>query len=106
MNKYASKLFWVMLFAPLVYAADTDPATVIQNKICSLVSPALQVAAAVALLSLVWVGTEFFSSGNNVMQRQAAKQNLMYILMGLFIIVVAPYIVALFTGSQACTIVP
>jgi type IV secretory pathway VirB2 component (pilin) len=93
------------MLVPFAFAADTDPAAVIQSKICSLVSPALQVAAAVAVLSLIWVGIEFFSSGNNVVQRQGAKQNLMYILIGLFIIVIAPYLVALFTGSQACSIV-
>ncbi len=104
MSKVVPKLFWVLLLAPLAFAED--PAAVIQSKICTLVSPALQVAAAVALLSLIWAGIEFFSSGNNVMQRQGAKQNLMYILMGLFIIVVAPYLVALFTGSQACPLIP
>ena len=73
--------------------------------LCGLVTPAVQAAAAIAVLALVWVGVEFFASGNNVVKRQSVKDNLVYVVVGLLLIVLAPYIVALFTNTASCPIV-
>ncbi len=107
-NKRLTGLMLVVFVAPLVVAASSlspTPSEAIQGVLCGLVTPAVQAAAAIAVLALVWVGVEFFASGNNVVKRQSVKDNLVYVVVGLLLIVLAPYIVALFTNTASCPIV-
>lgn len=56
------------------------------------------VATAVAALFLVFAGVKYMMSGNDVGARDNAKQMVAYVIIGLIVIWVTPYLVKVFTA--------
>ncbi len=54
------------------------------------------IATAIAALFLVFAGIKFMMSGNDMMQRENAKNMIGYIVVGLVVIWAAPFAVQLF----------
>lgn len=53
------------------------------------------IATAIACLMLVYAGITYMSSGNDMGQRETAKQIITYVVLGLIVIWATPYIVQL-----------
>jgi len=56
------------------------------------------IATAIAAIFMVFAGLKFMTSGNDVMQRENAKNMIGYVVMGLIVIWAAPFAVQLFAG--------
>lgn len=93
-----SVLFLFGIFAPLVHADATSDIT---GKICDVVHTVQFIAGAIALLVLVVLGIQFMAVGNNPIAREGLKEKIGLLVLGLFIIAIAPFIINLFLPNAA-----
>ena len=56
------------------------------------------IATAIALVVLLFAGIKYMMSGSNAADRDNAKNMVAYVIIGLLVIWVAPYVVQLFTS--------
>ena len=107
MNKiWIFVLLALMLFTPLVLAADFNqpPSAEDKAQFDQILSPVMKVynfvkygATVLAVILLVFAGISFITSGGNEGKREQAKMMIMYIVIGLIVIWVAPLVVQLVT---------
>jgi len=86
--------------AAFVPPSPTDTATfdLILAPVWMVYNLVKYVATAVAALFLVFAGVKYMMSGNDVGARDNAKQMVAYVIIGLIVIWVTPYLVKVFTA--------
>ncbi|MBI5177450.1 TrbC/VirB2 family protein [Candidatus Micrarchaeota archaeon] len=106
-KRFAARLFLLafLLAMPLAFAQVTpspNPATVqITNSLCQVVSLVRYVAGAIAILAFAILGIQFMTVGSNPMAREDIKTKMGYIAIGMFLILISNYIVAIFLPQAA-----
>ena len=97
----------LMLFMPIVAATDFSqpPSAQEQAQFDQILAPVMKIynfvkyaATALAVILVVFAGINFITSGGNEGKREQAKMMIMYIVIGLVVIWVAPLIVQLVTS--------
>jgi len=92
---------------PLVSALDFNETMTEEDKekFDAILEPVMKIynfvkyaATAIAVLLLVFAGVSFITSGGNQGKRENSKMMIMYVLVGLIVIWVAPLIVELIVG--------
>jgi len=89
-KKFSCVLVALVLFVPVVFAAEVSEITAPLNKIYDLVKAIISV---VAVLALTFAGVQFMFSGDNIQSREGAKSMVSYAVVGLVIVWVAPLLV-------------
>jgi len=97
----------LILLMPIVSAVDFNQTISAQDqaKFDAILSPVMKIynfvkyaATVIAVILLVFAGVSFITNGGDVAKREQAKMMIMYIVIGLVVIWVAPLIVQLVTG--------
>jgi len=78
-------VFWLRCFA-----GEVEEITAPLNKIYDLVKAVISV---VAILAITFAGAQFMFSGDNIQSREGAKSMVLYAVIGLVIVWVAPLLV-------------
>ncbi len=89
-----------LLAIPLVHA-QADPKQEIANTLCNVVNLVKYVAGAIAILAFAILGIQFMTVGSNPMAREDIKTKMAYIAVGMLVILVSNYIVAIFLPQAA-----
>ena len=97
----------LVLLMPLVTALDFNQTLNASDKaqFDQILSPVMKIynfvkyaATVLAVILLVFAGISFITNGGDMAKREQAKMMIMYIVIGLVVIWVAPLIVQLVTG--------
>jgi hypothetical protein len=97
----------MILFMPIASALDFNQTISDQDRarFDAILSPVMKIytfikyaATVIAVILLVFAGIIFITNGGDVAKREQAKMMIMYIVIGLIVIWVAPLIVQLVTG--------
>ncbi len=91
---------FILFLLPFSHAAD-DPQKQIADKLCQVVNLVKYVAGAIAILAFAILGVQFMTVGSNPIAREDIKTKMGYIAIGMFIILISNYIVAIFLPQAA-----
>jgi uncharacterized membrane protein len=96
-------IVWIagMLVLPLVHAQAETPQQQIADQLCQVVNLVKYIAGAIAILAFAILGIQFMTVGSNPIAREDIKTKMGYIAVGMFIILVSNYIVAIFLPQAA-----
>ncbi|MBU0894801.1 MAG: pilin [Nanoarchaeota archaeon] len=86
----------ILTFLPVVSAADFDEILEPLQTIYDLVKYA---ATIIAGLIMLFAGISYITSGSDPGKREKAKNMVMYVIIGLMVIWVAPFVVELILGE-------
>ena len=107
MKWLATILFLLLVVAPMVYAVDFDQELSDEDKATfdNILEPVMKVynfikyaLTVLAVLFLLFAAGTFIISGRDQAKRESAKTMMVYIVIGLIVIWVAPLIVAFMVG--------
>lgn len=95
-----------LIALPVAHAQSTttttlDPQDQIVNSLCQVVNLVKYIAGAVAVLAFAILGIQFMTVGSNPIARDDLKTKMGYVVVGMFIILISNYIVALFLPQAA-----
>jgi type IV secretory pathway VirB2 component (pilin) len=100
-------LFVTMFALQFICALDFNQSISASDKATfdTMLSPVMKIynlvkyfASAIAVVVLVFAGINYITSGNDPGKREQAKNMLMYVVIGLLVIWLAPLIVSFITG--------
>jgi type IV secretory pathway VirB2 component (pilin) len=106
MNKTILMVF-LLLSMPLIYAVDFGAEVSNEDKATfdQILEPVMKIynfvkytATVLAVIYLVFAGVTFIMSGNDIAKRESAKMMATYIVVGLIVIWVAPFVVNYLVG--------
>jgi len=102
MNKLIVCLMFLLLAIPMAYALDFDEEISEEDKdtFDAILEPVMKIynfvkysASVLAVLFLLFAGVSFIIGGKDVKKREDSKMMAMYVVVGLAVIWIAPYIV-------------
>lgn len=79
-------------------AADIAKFDQVLQPVWKIYNMVKYIATAIALVVLLFAGIKYMMSGSNAADRDSAKNMVAYVVIGLLVIWVAPYVVQLFTS--------
>jgi len=102
MNKLIVCLMLLLLAVPMAFAVDFDEEISEEDKdtFDAILEPVMKIynfvkysASVLAVLFLLFAGVSFIIGGKDVKKREDSKMMAMYVVVGLAVIWIAPYIV-------------